>query len=373
MERAAQGLATDATLPVRLAASTILPMSPSSRGLRVVQAEPLNAETPLCVLAEAVTPLEAFFVRSNFAVPQIDSASWNLSVAGLVRRPRTIGLRELMSLGETTIASVMECAGNGRRLMSPVPEGTPWELGAVSAGTFTGVPLRRLLELCEVDPRGVEVVFRGADSGAVDGERVVHFERSLPIVRALDASTLLVWAMNGKPLQPEHGHPVRLLVPGSYGVASVKWLERITVVDTPFTGHFQTDRYVYRGHPLHGEDESVTRMHVRSLIAAPEAGDNVRGSVMVRGMAWSGYGAVTAVVFSADGGATWQDARLLPGTGPPAPTMWECEWTPTVAGAYELVAKATDATGESQPLEPVWNELGYANNVVHRVCVSAEG
>lgn len=360
-------------LPGRLAPSTILTMNPPSRDLRVVQAEPLNAESPLRALAEAVTPLESFFVRSNFAVPQIDAASWNLSVEGLVRRPRTIGLQELMSLGETTIASVMECAGNGRRLMSPVPEGTPWELGAVSAGTFTGVPLRRVLELCEVDPRGVEVVFRGADSGAVDGGRVVHFERSLPVARALDATTLLVWAMNGEPLRPEHGHPVRLFVPGNYGVASVKWLERITVVDAPFIGHFQTDRYIYRGHPLHAEDESVTRMHVRSLIAAPEASDMVRGTILVRGMAWSGYGAVTAVSLSADGGATWQDARLLAASSSHAPTMWECEWTPPVPGEYELVARATDSTGESQPLEPVWNELGYANNVVHRVRVTAQG
>ncbi|HSK19880.1 MAG TPA: sulfite oxidase [Longimicrobiales bacterium] len=347
-------------------------MNPSSIDLRVVQAEPLNAETPLRALAGAVTPLESFFVRSNFAVPQIDAAGWTLGVAGLVRRPRTIGLRELKSLGETTIASVMECAGNGRRLMSPVPEGTPWELGAVSAGTFTGVPLRRLLELCEVDPRGVEVVFRGADSGAIDGGRVVHFERSLPVARAMDASTLLVWAMNDEPLRPEHGHPVRLFVPGNYGVASVKWLERITVVDTLFSGHFQTDRYVYRGHPRHAEEESVTRMHVRSLIATPEAGDIVRGTVMVRGMAWSGYGAVTAVAFSADGGATWQDARLLTASVS-NPTMWESEWTPPAPGEYELVARATDTTGESQPLEPVWNELGYANNVAQRVRVTAEG
>ena len=339
--------------------------------LRVVQADPLNAESPLRVLAEAVTPLDSFFVRSNFPVPQIDAAEWSLSIEGLVRRPRTIGLPELMSLGETTITSVMECAGNGRRLMSPVPEGTPWELGAVSAGTFTGVPLRRLLELCEVDARGVEVVFRGADSGAVDGGRVVHFERSLPIARALEASPLLVWAMNDEPLRREHGYPVRLVVPGSYGVASVKWLERISVVDTPFAGHFQADRYVYRGHPLHAEDESVTRMHVRSLIATPEAGDVVRGTVQVRGMAWSGYGEVTTVAFSADGGATWQDARLLEGSSLHGPTMWECEWTPPGQGEYELLARASDATGEAQPLEPVWNELGYANNVVHRVRVTA--
>src|SRR5690606_7202173 len=159
-------------------------MNPSD--LRVVQAEPLNAESPLRALAERVTPLESFFVRSNFAVPQIDAARWSLNVDGLVQRPRTIDLEELTSLGETTITSVMECAGNGRRLMSPVPGGTPWELGAVSTGVFTGVPLARLLELCEVDARAVEVVFRGADSGAVDGGRVVHFERSLPLARAMD-------------------------------------------------------------------------------------------------------------------------------------------------------------------------------------------
>ncbi|HEX2167791.1 MAG TPA: sulfite oxidase, partial [Longimicrobiales bacterium] len=279
-----------------------------SENLRVVETDPFNAETPLHVLAEPVTPLESFFVRSNFDVPQIDAGEWRLAVEGLVGTPVTVGLRELQALGETTVTAVMECAGNGRKLMSPVPGGTAWELGAVSTGTFRGVPLARLLEMCDVDPRAVEIVFRGADSGDVEGGRVVHFERSLTVADARDPSILLVWAMNGEPLRPEHGHPVRLFVPGRYGVASVKWLERITAVDTPFTGHFQAERYVYRGHPGHAAEEPVTRMHVRAIIASPGAGDIVHGRVVVRGLAWSGYGVVTAVAFSVDGGATWQDA-----------------------------------------------------------------
>jgi DMSO/TMAO reductase YedYZ molybdopterin-dependent catalytic subunit len=347
-------------------------MSSIQQDLRIVQAEPFNAETPLRVLAEPVTPLDSFFVRSNFAVPRIDADVWRLIVAGLVRKPLSIGLRELQSLGETEVTSVMECAGNGRRLMSPVPGGTPWELGAVSAGTFTGVPLRNLLETCGVDPRAVEIVFEGADSGVIEDGRVVHFERSLPVDRALDPSTLLVWAMNGEPLAPEHGHPVRLFVPGHYGVASVKWLRRITAVAAPFTGHFQAERYIYRGHPLHGEDAPVTRMHVRSIIASPEAGQIVSGRVVVRGSAWSGYGAVRRVQVSGDGGEGWMDATLDAPASPSGPTLWTCEWTPPGTGEFELVARAEDSSGEVQPLKPVWNGLGYANNVVHRVRIRGE-
>jgi DMSO/TMAO reductase YedYZ molybdopterin-dependent catalytic subunit len=341
----------------------------TNRELRVVQAEPFNAETPLHLLAKAVTPVESFFVRSNFAVPRIDADAWRLSVEGLVGKPASIGLRELKSLGQSDVAAVMECAGNGRRLMSPQPEGTPWELGAVSAGVFTGVPLARVLAMCEVDPSAVEIVFRGADSGALGDGRSVQFERSLPVDRALDPSILLAWAMNGESLTPEHGHPVRLFVPGYYGVASVKWLERIEAVDSPFAGHFQAERYVYVGHPTHADDLPVTRMHVRSLIASPAAGDVVSGTVVVRGSAWSGYGDVTRVQVSGDGGATWLDAQLRSPSAAHAPTLWSWEWTPGGAGEFELLARAEDSAGDIQPLEPVWNELGYANNVVHRVRV----
>jgi DMSO/TMAO reductase YedYZ molybdopterin-dependent catalytic subunit len=344
----------------------------TNRDLLVVQAEPYNAETPLHVLAKAVTPAESFFVRSNFAVPHIDADTWRLSVEGLVGKPASIGLSELKALGEFDVAAVMECAGNGRRLMSPQPEGTPWELGAVSAGLFTGVPLARVLAMCEVDPSAVEIVFRGADAGALGDGRTVQFERSLPVDRALDPSTLLVWAMNGEPLAPEHGHPVRLFVPGYYGVASVKWLERIEAVDTPFAGHFQAERYVYVGHPTHADGLPVTRMHVRSLIASPAAGDVVSGTVVVQGSAWSGYGVVTRVTFSGDGGGTWVEAQLRVPSSTHAPTLWSCEWTPGGAGEFELLARAEDSAGDIQPLEPVWNELGYANNVVHRVRVRHE-
>lgn len=347
-------------------------MQSSTNGpLRVVQEQPFNAEAPLGVLAASVTPLESFFVRSNFEVPQIDADSWRLTVEGLVGTSLSIALPELKLLGEVESLSVMECAGNGRRLMSPVPDGTPWELGAVSAGVFTGVPLARVLERCDIDARAIELVFAGADSGATEDGTVTRFERSLPVARAMDPSTLLVWAMNGEPLRPEHGHPVRLFVPGYYGVASVKWLTRIVAVDTPFAGWFQRDRYVYRGHPSHAEDTPVTRMQVRSLIASPAAGDVVRGSVLVSGTAWSGHGVVTRVSVSADGGATWMEARLDAAAATiGAPTLWECEWIPHRAGEFELIARAEDSSGEAQPMEPVWNELGYANNVVHRVRVT---
>lgn len=338
-------------------------------GLHVVQQDPLNAETPLNALGAPITPAELFFVRSNFPVPHIDAATWRLRIEGLVGTPAELSLAQLKSLGTAEVTTVLECAGNGRRLMSPVPGGTPWELGAVSTGRFTGVPLATVLAHCDIDPATLEIVFHGADAGALDDGRVIHFERSLPLARALDPSTLLAWSLNGEPLSPAHGFPVRLLVPGYYGVASVKWLERITAVDTPFAGHFQAERYVYLGHPAHEERAPVRQMNVRSLITGPAANAVVNGAITVRGMAWSGRGTVIRVQLSDDAGATWRDARLETAAAPTAPTLWQCDWAPPRAGSCELIARAEDSSGEVQPLEPVWNALGYANNVAHRVRV----
>src|SRR5690606_37953807 len=171
---------------------------------------------------------------------------------------------------------------------------TAWTLGAASIGEFTGVPLAHVLPAHRIDEAAVELLFQGADSGDVDG-RTIRFERSLPIERALHPETMLVWALNGEPLTPEHGHPVRLLVPGYYGVASVKWLTRITAVSTPFARYFQAERYVYRGHPVHTDEEAVTRIHVRSLVTFPADGALISGTTLVHGAAWSGHGGIMRV------------------------------------------------------------------------------
>jgi DMSO/TMAO reductase YedYZ molybdopterin-dependent catalytic subunit len=229
----------------------------------------LNEEAPLRALAEPLTPTENFYQRTNFLVPEIDRAAWTLAVHGDVRQPLVLGWDELQAMPARTVTVTLECAGNGRTRMTPLPPGHPWDLGAVSTARFTGVPLRDVLERARIGGGAVEVAFAGADAGTTETGRFARFERSLPLDRAMDADVLLAWEMNGEPLPPRHGHPLRLVVPGWYGVASVKWLTEIRVLDAPFDGFFQRERYVYRGEAGVADGTPVTRMRVRALIARP--------------------------------------------------------------------------------------------------------
>ncbi|WP_420125256.1 sulfite oxidase [Longimicrobium sp.] len=329
----------------------------------------LNLESPLRALAEPVTPTDDFYQRTNFLVPEIDAAAWSLSIGGAVRNPFTLDLDELRALPWHTVTMTMECAGNARSFVRPLPPGQPWNLGAVSTGTFTGVRLRDVLQRAGVDAGAVEVMFAGADAGEVSPERTVRFERSLPLEQAMHPDVLLAWEMNGEPLRPPHGYPLRLVVPGWYGVASVKWLTEIRVIETPLDAHFQTERYVYVGDPVVADGTPATAMRVRALIVQPEEGERLAAgaATTVRGTAWSGEAPVARVEVSVDGGSTWLDADLGTASSPYAAAPWSIEWTPADAGTHVLLARATDAAGNVQPMEPVWNELGYGNNAVHRL------
>lgn len=329
----------------------------------------LNLEAPLRALAQPVTPTENFYQRTNFLVPEIDPAVWSLSIGGAVRNALTLDLDELRALPPHTVDVTMECAGNGRSFVTPLPSGQPWKLGAVSTGTFAGVRLRDVLERAGVDAGAVEVRFAGADAGSVGPDRTVRFERSLPVERAMHPDVVLAWEMNGEPLRPPHGYPLRLVVPGWYGVASVKWLTEIQVLDAPFDGHFQTERYIYVGEPGVADGTPVTRMRVRALIVQPGEGErvDVGAATLVRGTAWSGEAPVARVEVSVDGGSTWRDADLGTTASPYAAIAWSLAWTPAHPGTHVLLARASDAAGNVQPVEHVWNELGYGNNAVHRL------
>jgi DMSO/TMAO reductase YedYZ molybdopterin-dependent catalytic subunit len=269
----------------------------------------------------------------------------------------------------------LECAGNGRALYDPRPLSQPWLLEAVGTAEWTGVRLRDLLE--EAGGEGVEVLFRGLDRG-VEGGEDQRYERSLPIEDALRDEVLLAYAMNGAPLPPQHGFPLRLVVPGWYGMTSVKWLERVELLDAPFTGYQQRTGYRMRQAP-EDEGEPVDRMLPRSLMIPPGFPDFASrerhmdlGPTTVRGRAWSGAGTIERVELSVDGGESWRDATLGPQPSRWAWRAWSCDWAPPVAGRYELCCRATDATGASQPLTAAWNLGGYANNGVQRVGVVVE-
>jgi DMSO/TMAO reductase YedYZ molybdopterin-dependent catalytic subunit len=337
----------------------------------VVRKSPRNTEVPLDALAMVPTPLTVFYIRNHFRIPPVDPSRWRLRVQPLGRRkPAVLSLRDLKGLPETTQAVTIECAGNGRTLMSPRPPGTPWGLGAVGTAEFTGTSLRHVLEAAGVEPRSPELLFVGADRGRTDAGRLVPYERSLPLRVALHPDTLLAWNMGGEPLAAAHGSPVRLVVPGWYGMASVKWLVEIREIPEPFRGHFQTEEYVYRGRKSGSRGIPVARMRVRSVIARPRDGEALpRGPVEIAGSAWSGEAPVRSVRVSVNGGRSWSEADLGRSPSRHAAVAWRLRWSAPDRGRHVILAQAIDGKGNSQPLRPVWNALGYGNNAVHRVRV----
>ncbi len=330
-------------------------LAPQAPTLRTVRSSPVCAETPLEHQNGLLTPNHLFYLRNNFPYP----TSWpGLRVEGAVGRPSALGPTALSRFSQKRLVVTLECAGNGRSLLEPRVEGEQWGLGAVSTAEWSGTPLGEVLGKAGPSARAVEVACVGADG----------FARSLPIDAALHPDTLLVTGMNGAPLPLEHGGPLRLLVPGWYGMAAVKWLSRLEVLTEPFTGHFQTERYVIDGVP-------VREMAVRAVITEPAAGLLLQGrSFQVGGYAWSGLGEVTRVELSDNSGATWMEAEFVEKSPPYAWTRWELEWRPRRSGSHVLLARATDSAGRLQPLQPEWNQLGYGNNVSapHYVTVVAQ-
>jgi DMSO/TMAO reductase YedYZ molybdopterin-dependent catalytic subunit len=338
-------------------------------GLLMIKGAPFNAETPLEGLREPITPTPLHYVRSNFDLPAHDG---QLVVGGAVANPLSLSLDELKAIGEETLTVTLECAGNGRVGLMPLPTGEPWTGQAVGTATWSGVPLRLLLERAAPQVDGVEVVFTGADHGPYRGGPDIAFVRSLELARALDpaARVLVAWAMNGEPLNADHGAPLRLVVPGWYGMASVKWLARIEVVTKPYQGQFQTKSYVFEWQDRPWEP--VRAMRPKALITDPAEGQVLApGTHTVRGKAWSGSGPITGVEVSIDGAGAWQPARVAPAT---AESVWQ-EWSfdltfkPNETGRHVIRARATDTTGATQPDLPEWNRLGYGNNAAQVLVV----
>ena len=334
-----------------------------------------NHGLPLEGLRYAVTPVGMHYLLTHFDIPVVDPATWRLEVGGMVERPLSLSLDEVRARPARTTAVTMECAGNGRAGLSPRPASQPWLYEAVGTGAWTGAPLRGLLDEAGVAPEAVEIVFSGLDRGLEEG--IEHaYERSLTLDEARREDVLLAWALNGLPLPPQHGFPLRLVVPGWYGMASVKWLGSIRAVAAPFEGIQQVQRYRVSTSPEE-PGEPITRMAPRSLMVPPGVPDFLArrrfvdpGPCRLEGRAWSGRGAVERVEVSADGGATWLEADLEPDPDPWAWRGWAATWEPAGPGDHELCSRATDAAGERQPLEPTWNLGGYLNNAVQRVPVT---
>lgn len=333
-----------------------------------------NRGMPLEALRHDVTPSGMHYLLVHFDIPDVDPATWRLEIAGNVAAPRTLGLRDLRELPSRTLPVTMECAGNGRARLSPRPVSQPWLVEAVGTAIWTGVPLRDVLAPAGVRPGTAELVFTGADHG-VQGGAEQDYERSLTVRDALRPEVLLAYEMNGRPLEPQHGAPVRLLVPGWYGMTSVKWLTRITAVTEPFRGYQQAVAYRYQ-RDEEDPGEGVSRMRVRALMIPPGHPDFATrrrfvraGEVELRGRAWSGSGAVERVEVGVDG--VWADAALEPPVGEFAWRGWSFRW-PAAPGEHVLSCRARDAAGQIQPLEQSWNFQGMGNNLVQTVPVTVQ-
>jgi len=311
-------------------------------------------------------PVGSFYTRSNFEIPRVDADTWRLTVSGLVGDPLLLSLSELRSFGESTNLVILECAGNGRIYMDPVPDGAPWGLGAVSVAEFTGTPLARVLRAANPSDEAAEFVFTGLDRGRVEPEGDINYAFSLAAGEAVSDGPMLVWAMNGEPLTAEHGAPLRLVVPGAYGMASVKWLTRITAIADSFTGHFRL-KYRYFGDPIAAEGEHVGPMRVRSLIKTPLEAEDVVADLKIQGAAWSGSGTIESVAVRIDDG-DWTQVSIGAPLGRFAPTPWSMS-ARLEPGSHVIQARATDSAGNVQPLDSIWNANGYANNAVHTVVV----
>ncbi|MGF6756242.1 molybdopterin-dependent oxidoreductase [Paraburkholderia sp. GAS42] len=341
-------------------------------GLVVHRAHPLNCETSIpALIGGVVMPNAHFYVRNHFQIPDLDPAAFRLAVGGLVERQLNLSLRDLHNMPSQTRIVTLECAGNGRTKFDPPIEGEKWDLGAVSTAEWTGVTLAEVLDRAGVRTGATEVMFRGADGGTMEGHAgPLHFERSLQLGHARDPDVLLAYAMNGEPLPVQHGYPVRLVVPGWYAVASVKWLTDIELIDWPFAGHYQADKYWYEwerdGQTVR---EPVTLQHVRALITEPARDQEVRrGELAIRGVAWSGAAQIARVDISV-GGGSWQEARLVSERKRHSWQWWELITRAHEPGVVTLRVRATDLAGRTQPEHAEWNRLGYGNNVIHEVPV----
>jgi DMSO/TMAO reductase YedYZ molybdopterin-dependent catalytic subunit len=343
--------------------------------LEELQLATRNHGLPLEALRYDVTPVGLHYLLIHYDIPAVDPEAWRLEVGGRVAKPLSLSLADLRARAATELVSTMECAGNGRARMEPRAISQPWLLEAVGNGRWGGTSLAALLAEAEPLDGAVEVVFTGLDGG-VEGGVEQRYARALPLGEVLGGEALLAYDLNGGPLPPQHGFPLRLVVPGWYGMTNVKWLARIDVVDEPFTGYQQATGYRFR----RSEDDDgvpVDRMAPRALLVPPGEPDFLTrerflaaAPTTIEGRAWSGRGQVTGVEVSCDGGSTWHPAELEPGDGRWAWRRWTYRWESPGPGHHVLSCRATDDAGNTQPVVAEWNVGGYVNNAVQRVPVT---
>jgi DMSO/TMAO reductase YedYZ molybdopterin-dependent catalytic subunit len=346
-----------------------------SISLEELQLAARNHALPLEALRWDITPIGLHYLLVHYDIPDVDAADWRLEIGGLVERPLSLSLEDLRSRPAAEVTMTMECAGNGRAHVEPHVVSQPWLYEAVGTATWRGTAVRELLEEAGVRAGAIEALFVGLDRGVEGGEEQAY-ARSLPLEQLLASDAILAYEVNGVPLPPQHGYPLRLVVPGWYGMTSVKWLSRITLRDEPFDGYQM--RHSYRVRQEEDEaGEPITTIAPRSLMVPPGIPEFTsrermlaRGPCELVGRAWSGGAEVVAVDVSTDAGESWSPAELAKAAlGRWAWRSWRFSWD-AEPGDHELCCRARDAAGEEQPLRPPWNVGGYKNNAVQRLRVT---
>jgi sulfite oxidase len=349
------------------------------RDMIVRSTRPEDLEMPLSGFSDYVTPVEHFFVRTHVYEPKVELASWKLKVEGSVGTPLTLTMDELRRMPAVDLVAVTECAGNGRSFYAPTVPGLQWENGSVGNGRWRGVRLADVLKRAGVKESAAEVLFDGADEPI---GTMQDFRRSITIKKALDENTLLAYEMNGAALPPKHGFPMRVVAPGWASDSWVKWLTSINVLDKEWDGFWMKNAYRQPPRPVAPgtavppeQMVPVTSLRIKSVIASPSDGSSVKPGVAttIRGVAWSGdQGPVTGVQISVDNGRSWKLAELARDQFTQFGwRQWQFDWTPRDEGFYTIIARANDATGNTQPLSQEWQPSGYGWNVAPRIGVAA--
>ena len=356
---------------------------PQKYPLVLLTDRPVQLETPRQYFQRPFTPNGAFYVRWHLdgILNTVDLAEWRLEITGNVEEPKKLPLSAIVSkMPRISIAAVNQCSGNSRSRMQPRVAGGQWGNGAMGNALWTGVSLRELLDAAKVKPGSVQVQFQGMDRGkGPEGLGSNAFLKSLDLSDPVLRECILAYEMNGEPLPMLNGFPLRLIVPGYFATYWVKALTTIRVLDKADENFWMKTGYrvpdTPRGNTTPEEVKAgsvktvpITRMPVRSFIISPEEDAKIPMgmTVMLRGIAFSGYGGVTRVEVSDDDAKTWAPARLGEDYGPYSFRTWEFSWKPERAGAHVLAVRATDAKGNVQPDEPVWNPGGYLWNRIER-------
>ena len=354
-------------------------IAPGKEKLLVRSLRPPDYESPVALLDSFITPVEHFYVRSHLPVPPgLDGATWSLAVDGEVNSPASLSLDEIRKLPSTTVTMTLECAGNGRAFFEPPVAGIQWGKGAVGTARWTGVRLADILKRAGVKSTARFVYMNGADRPL---GTMPDFVRQLPIEKATHPDTIIAYDMNGQPITPLHGFPLRAIVPGWEGAYSIKWLTSLRVADRESdsfwvaTGYRYPTKRVAPGATVDAKDMApLTGLVVKSLITRPLDGVTVGpGKVDVAGFAWAGETDISRVEISTDHGASWQPARLVGEQAKYAWRRFEFTFEATRPESYLILSRATDSQGRAQPMAPPWNPSGYLWNAPDSVRIEVKG